>query len=49
MAATNQWIGVLKSRAKSVQETAKSRIDKFTVTLDKKLKEAQEDLEKFEI
>jgi hypothetical protein len=44
--AANEWFGKFKSRAKSVQETAKNRIEKFSVTIDEKLKEAQDDLRK---
>ncbi len=49
MSSSNQWFGKLVSRAKSVQEQAKNGIEKLSVTLDKKIKEAQEDLEKYEI
>ncbi len=42
MTSPNQLFGYLKSRAKSVS----AGIGKITETLDKKLKEAQEDLEK---
>ncbi len=45
--ASNDWFGKIKSRAKSVQETAKNRLDKLSDTLDKKIKEAQEDLDKY--
>ena len=47
MTSPNQIFGFIKSRAKSVRETAKSGLEKFTETVDKKLKEAQEDLEKY--
>ncbi|CAF3782621.1 unnamed protein product [Rotaria sp. Silwood1] len=46
MTSPTEWFGKLKSQAKSIQETAKTRIEKLTETLDKKLKEAQEDLER---
>ncbi len=46
MSSSNQWFGKLVSRAKSVQEQAKNGIEKLSVTLDKKIKEAQVDLEK---
>ncbi|CAF3568334.1 unnamed protein product [Rotaria sordida] len=46
MYSANEWFGKLKSRAKSVHETAKTQIANITETLDKKLKEAQDDLEK---
>jgi len=46
MTSANGWFTKIKSRAQSVHETAKTRIEKLTVTLDKKLQEAQEDLEK---
>jgi hypothetical protein len=46
MTSGNEWFGKIKSRAKVVGEQAKNRIEKLTETLDKKLKEAQEDLEK---
>ncbi len=45
--ASNDWFGKIKSRAKSVQETAKTRLEKLSDTLDKKIKEAQEDLDKY--
>jgi hypothetical protein len=47
MATGNDWLGKFKSRAKAVQETAKNRIEKLSETLDKKIKEAQEDLERY--
>ena len=40
------WLGKIKSQAKSVQETAKNRLEKLSETLDNKIKEAREDLEK---
>lgn len=46
MAQNNDWFGKLKSRARSVQETAKTRLEKLSETVDKKLKEAQDDLER---
>ena len=46
MTSPNQFLGFIKSRAKSARETAMSRMEKITETLDKTLKEAQEDLEK---
>jgi hypothetical protein len=45
MTSTNQIFGFIKSRAKSVRESAASSIEKITETLDRKLKTAQEDLE----
>ncbi|CAF2713616.1 unnamed protein product [Rotaria sp. Silwood2] len=44
MTTATEWFGKLKSRAKSVQETAKTQIEKLTDTIDKKLKEAEDDL-----
>jgi hypothetical protein len=44
--ASNKWLGKLKSGAKSVQEAAKIRLEKVSETLDKTLKEAQEDLDR---
>lgn len=44
---SNGWIGIIKSRAKSVQETAKSQLGKLTETVDKKLQEVQSELEKY--
>ncbi|CAF4490674.1 unnamed protein product [Rotaria sp. Silwood2] len=44
MTTPTEWFGKLKSRAKSVQETAKTQIEKLTETIDKKLKEAEDDL-----
>lgn len=40
------WLGKIKSGAKSLQETAKNRLEKVSETLDSKLKEARDDLEK---
>ena len=40
------WLGKIKSGAKSLQETAKNRLEKVSETLDHKLKEARDDLEK---
>jgi hypothetical protein len=47
MTSPNQIFGFIKSRAKSVREVAKSGLEKFTEAMDNKLKEAQEDLEKY--
>ena len=49
MTMRNQWFGKVKSRVKLAQETAKTKIEKITVTIDKKLKEAQEEIEKYGI
>lgn len=49
MSGNNDWFGKLKSRAKSVQESAKTSLVKLSDTVDKKLKEAQDDLERYEI
>ncbi len=46
MSSGRQWLGNLKSKVKSAQETAKNRLEQLTDTIDKKLKEAQEELEK---
>ena len=47
MTSPNQIFGFMKSRAKSVRETARSGLEKITESMDKKLKEVQEDLEKY--
>lgn len=40
------WLGKIKSGAKSMQQTAQNRLEKLSQTLDDKLKEARDDLEK---
>lgn len=47
MSSDNGWLGKVKSRVKSAQETAKNRLEKFSETVEKTIKEAQEDLEKY--
>ena len=44
--ATGGWLGRIKSGAKSVQQTAQNRLEKLSQTLDDKIKEAREDLER---
>ncbi|CAF1171707.1 unnamed protein product [Rotaria magnacalcarata] len=46
MTSANEWFGKIKSRALSVKKTATTRFGELTETIDKKLKEAQDDLEK---
>lgn len=41
--ASNDWFEKMKKRAQMLQETTKAKLSE---TVDKKLKEAQEDLEK---
>lgn len=43
--ASNDWFGKMKKRAQMFQETAKTKLDKLSETVDKKVKEVQEDLE----
>lgn len=40
------WFGKIKSGAKSLQETAKNRLEKVSESLDQKLKEARDDLDR---
>ena len=47
MASGNKWLGKIRSGAKSVQEAAKTRLEKVSETIDKKIKEAQEDLDRY--
>ena len=44
--ASNGWLQRIKDQAQTVQGSAKKSLVKFTDSLDKKLKEAQDDLEK---
>lgn len=44
---SNGWFKKIKDQAQIVQGSAKNRLAHFTDTLDKKLKEAQDDLEKY--
>ncbi len=44
--ASNDWFGKIKKHAQTFQETAKTKFDKLSETVDKKIKEVQENREK---
>jgi hypothetical protein len=44
--ASNDWFGKIKKRAQTLQETAKTKLDKLSETVDKKINGVQENLEK---
>jgi hypothetical protein len=47
MASGNQLVSFLRKRAKTVQDNARKYMDQAATKLDEKLKETQEDLERY--